>query len=70
MAVGAIAISSELRSPVWPTRFRSAAHRACWVTSTSHRSGWRSPAAARVRLNAGCGPYSSARSAEASSAVR
>jgi hypothetical protein len=70
VAVGAMAISSEFRSPVLPTRLRSAFHRAACVPLTPYKSCCSWPPAALVCGNSGCAPNCSASSAEASSAVR
>ena len=55
VAVGAIAMSSELRSPFSLMAVRTASQRSVWVGVTPQRSGCRSPRAARVWSYAGCG---------------
>jgi hypothetical protein len=68
VAVGAMAISSELRSPWILMRSRSFSQRAVSFGVTPQRLNWNSPWAARVSSKAACGPLRSASSHEAESA--
>ena len=68
VAVGAIAMSRELRSPCCFICARSAAQRSGSSGDAPQASGWSSPRAARVSAKDGCGPRSRASSQEAESA--
>ena len=68
VAVGAIAMSNELRNPCVATRSRNVAHRCGSVGVTPHRSNCNLPAAARVSAKAACAPLASASSVEVHSA--
>ncbi|MNI81047.1 hypothetical protein D3C73_1376270 [compost metagenome] len=68
MAVGAIAIISELRRPCSLMRSRRASQRAASSGTTFQASNCSSPLAARVSAKDGCLPRSWASSTEVSSA--
>ena len=68
LAVGAMAMRSELRSPCFLIRSRSAFQRSGLVGVTPQRSNCRIPSAARVSLKEACGPNFSASSQLVSSA--
>ena len=69
VAVGAIAMSRELRSPKRLMRSRSSGHSGL-LGVTPQKSNWSSPPAARVSLNVSCAPRSSASAQEVSSAPK
>ena len=68
VAVGAMAMSSELRSPWVAMRSRRSSQRASSVTPTPHRSICSFPAATRVSAKFGCAPNCLARSTDVDSA--
>ena len=70
MAVGAMASSSELRSPNSAMRARSACQRSGSDGVTPQCSGCKRPRAAWVWANAGWAPSRAASSTDVSSAVR